>query len=481
VSLKRKTASGTIWNFLTTFAANTIDFAVFAILARLLSIEDFGLLALCLLVIELANIFTNVGVNQNLIQRRKWDNTFASSTFVFIGLLSLFISLLVGLVAAPLGLYLHSETAFFILLTLSIVPFLIGLQSVFAAKLEREFRNKRVTVIRATSSILSGLLAIVLAFSGFGIWSLVIGRLLQSLMTLFGFFVFAHFRPTLTIKREHTSELCAFCLPLMWIAVLNYLNKKAANLYTGFILGTVDFALISVASKGREVLSQSTISPINKMMVPVLSRVDEETRIDAFYKVLGVTSIFVLPAFLGLGAIAPQFIELAFGEKFLPSASLLTITTSMILANVLVWFLPNLLISIAQTKAALSLNLINVSSILIMGIATVWFGVEVMLISITIASYLTVPLKVNVAQRHINIKLSKMIKIIAPAAISSCVMFLCIKLNASNLQLLSTSLPMELLLNILIGGITYTLILVIFFFNTAKKIVSEFKKILDKN
>jgi len=81
VSLKRKTASGSLWNFLTTFTANIIDFAVFAILARLLSIEDFGLLALCLLVIELANIFTNVGVNQNLIQRRKWDNTFASSTF----------------------------------------------------------------------------------------------------------------------------------------------------------------------------------------------------------------------------------------------------------------------------------------------------------------------------------------------------------------------------------------------------------------
>jgi O-antigen/teichoic acid export membrane protein len=213
----------------------------------------------------------------------------------------------------------------------------------------------------------------------------------------------------------------------------------------------------------------------------VLSRVDEETRIDAFYKILGVTSIFVLPAFLGLGAIAPQFIELAFGDKFLPSASLLTITTSIILANVLVWFLPNLLISIAQTKAALRLNLINVSSVLTVGVATVWFGVEVMLISITVAGYMTVPLKIKVAQRHINIKLSTMIKIIAPAAISSCVMFLCIKLNAANLQLLSASLPLELLLNIVIGAITYTLMLVIFFFNTSRKIILEFKNVLNKN
>jgi hypothetical protein len=148
---------------------------------------------------------------------------------------------------------------------------------------------------------------------------------------------------------------------------------------------------------------------------------------------------------------------------------------------VLVWFLPNLLISIAQTKAALRLNLINVSSILIVGIATVWFGVEVMLISITIASYLTVPLKVGVAQRHINIKLSMMIKIIAPAAISSCVMFMCIKLTASNLQLLTSSLPLELLFNIFIGGITYTLMLVIFFFNTSRKMVLEFKNIFNKN
>jgi O-antigen/teichoic acid export membrane protein len=481
VSLKRKTASGSIWNFLTTFAANIVDFAVFAILARILSIEDFGLLAFCLLVIELANIFTNVGVNQNLIQRHKWDDKFASSTFVFIGLLSLCISLLVGIIGAPLGLYLHSENAFYILLTLSIVPFFVGLQSVFAAKLEREFRNKQITTIKATSSILSGVLAIVLAFSGFGIWSLIISRLLQSLTTLIGFFVFAHFKPTLTIKREHTSELFKFCLPLMWIAILNYLNKKAANLYTGFILGTTDFALISVASKGHEVLSQSTISPINKMVVPVLSRVAEAKRIDSFYKILGVTSIFVLPAFLGLGAIAPEFIELAFGEKFLPSATLLTITTSMILADMLIWFIPNLLISIAQTKAALTINLINVSSILIVGITTVWFGVEVMLISITIANYLTVPWKIKVAQRHINIELFTMIKIITPAAIASCLMFLSIKLNANNLQLLSTSLALELLLNILIGGVTYALILMIFFFKSSKKIFEDVKNILAKS
>jgi O-antigen/teichoic acid export membrane protein len=481
VSLKKKAASGSMWNFLTTFAANIIDFMVFAILARLLSIEDFGLLALCLLVIEIANIFTNIGVNQNLIQRHKWDDTFASSTFVFIGLLSLCVSLLVGLVAAPLGLYLHSETAFHILLTLSIVPFVVGLQSVFAAKLEREFRNKRIAVIKSTSSILSGLLAIILALVGFGIWSLVIGRLMQSFITLFGLFVFTRFTPTLTIKREHISELFVFCLPLMWIAVLNYLNKKAANLYTGFILGTVDFALISAATKGYEALSQSTILPINKMLVPVLSRIEEEKRIEAFYKILGITSIFVLPAFLGLGAIAPQFIELAFGEKFLPSATLLTITTSIILANVLIWFLPNLLISIAQTKAALTLNLINVSTVLIVGIVTVWFGVEVMLISITIASYLIVPLKVKVAQRHIDIKLRTMIKIITPGVIASCVMFLSIKLSANNLQWLSNSLPLELLVNILIGGVTYTLVLTIFFFNTSKQILAEVKNIVTKS
>jgi hypothetical protein len=111
----------------------------------------------------------------------------------------------------------------------------------------------------------------------------------------------------------------------------------------------------------------------------------------------------------------------------------------------------------------------------------VWFGVEVMLISITIAGYLTVPLKVKVAQRHINIKLSMMIKIITPAAISSCVMFMCIKLNAGNLQLLTSSLPLELLLNILIGGITYTLMLVIFFFDTSRKMVLEYKNIFDRN
>lgn len=461
--LKKKTAHGSLWNLLRTVTTNGIDFVVYALLARVLSIEDFALLIFCLLIVEFASMFSQVGVGQNLIQRKQWDNGFASSTFTFMALFSFCVTLLVASIGSSTAYFLHSLQATYVILALSIIPFLVGLQSVLSAKLEREFRQAEITLISATSTIVSGLLAIVLVINDFGLWSLVVQKVLQNVLLLSFLAIKAKFIPQLLIQKEHVSELMTFCMPLLWLAIINYVNRKANNFYAAFVLGASAFAIISIAKKGQEVLTQTTLSPINKMVVPSLSRLENGNKVDAFYRVLELSAYIVIPCFLGLGAVAPQFIGLAFGDSFLSSAHLLTISTAAIVGQMLVCFLPNALISLAKTASALKLNLIDVASTLLMGGIFVSFGLEAMLIALTITSYLVVPVKVNLAAKHLPVKLLDMLRLIFPASAASLIMVCAI--YSANILVDWTNIHalVELLCLVAVGTFTYILALLLFF------------------
>lgn len=445
-------------------------------LARLLTLEDFGILTFCLLVVEFANMLTNVGVNQNLIQRKEWDLSYFSSVFTFVLSASVLLTLVLALVGGSVAFYAHSKIAALVILSLSILPILVGLQSIFSAKMERDFLNKEITTIKGSAAVLSGLLTILLAFNGLGLWSVVVGKIIQHTIVLVWFIAKANLKVSLSLQRSHLNEITSFCLPLFAIAVINFLHGKASNLYVGLVLGAEKFALISVSKKGTEVLSQLSITSINKMIVPSMSRVTSEKKVAAFYKVLHFTSLVVIPSFLGLGAVSEKFIILSFGEKFSDSAIFLQITTSMIIAQTLTWFLPNLLISEGKTKDALRLKLISVVGSVIVSGFTVWFGVEVMLISMAVASYLIMPIIVSVVKKHYDIELGKMIKLCLPSIISSFVMILSIKVVEGYLDPYGIPLILDLLVLVCVGGFTYAAMVILFFRRSVGEIFSLLKK-----
>ena len=90
MSIKKKATRGSIWISLTRTGINITDFLVYAYLARILSLEEFGLAGFCFLFVEFANTLVNAGVNQNLVQRDQWETKYAASTMTFVFFMGLF-------------------------------------------------------------------------------------------------------------------------------------------------------------------------------------------------------------------------------------------------------------------------------------------------------------------------------------------------------------------------------------------------------
>ncbi|AFT74187.1 oligosaccharide flippase family protein [Alteromonas macleodii] len=479
MSIRRNTITGTLWNVTRTFVVSVVEFVVYATLARYLTVEEFALLAFSLLVVEFANMLTTVGVNQNLIQREKWEQSYFRSVFTFILLLSFIISSFLAGAGGTLSYFYYSSEASLVILSLSLLPLFMALQSVYSAKLEREFLNKEITVIRTCTSIFFGVLTIILVLNSFGIWSIVISKILQHCVTLLLFMWRSKLPFELGINSLHIKEIKDFCLPLFGIALLNFFQSKGSNLLVGAALGAEKFAFISVSKKGYDILGQLTITSVNRMIVPSLSRVHSDNRVNRLYDIVYFSSLIVTPCYFGLGAVSEEFITLAFGEKYAASAIYLTLSTAAISGAIMAWYLPNLLISGGFTAAALKLKVVGFVRTMAVSGVTVWFGVEVMLASLTITTYLLLPVSFSITSKYFSISLVKMLKVNLPSIISSILMvssiFLAKMFLVKDLELL-----FRLVALVCLGAMVYSLTLILFFRRDVLKVL-QIAKSLRKN
>lgn len=465
MSLKKQATKGSMWISVTRTGMNVIDFAVYAYLARILTLEEFGLVGFCFLFIEFANTLVNAGVNQNLVQRKTWDDNYAASTMTFVFGMGLVVAACLVFIGAPIAHYSYSDVAAYVVASLAPITIIMSLQVVVTGKLLREFKNKQMGTAKFIATVLSAIVIIALAEMGYGLWSLVIGKLVNAALEFALLTYVSKFKPRFHFDREDNKELISFCLPLLWMTIMTFFHRKASNMFTGLVLGPASFALLAAAKKGELVITQITMSSINSMVVPSFSRVKDNANIgDLYIRMVAVTATLVLPVFMGLAAIADPFVVVAFGDKFAPSAIYMTISAFTMFPAVVAWFLPNLLISRGKTQEAFKLTLISVFSNILVAGATIWFGVTVMLTALVVTSFLILPLRFSIVVQYIDINIGRLVKSLMPPFICAFGLFLCVAGSKSYLESYITNEITLLIVLIAIGGVSYPLLAFILFY-----------------
>ena len=481
MSLKKKATKGSIWTSLTRSGINVVDFLVYAYLARVLTLEEFGLAGFCFLFIEFANTLVNAGVNQNLVQRDKWEDRYAASTMTFVAGMGVVVVLGILGIGAPIAYFSYSELAAWVVASLAPITLVTSLQVVVSGKLLREFKNKQMGVAKFCATLISATTIVILAEIGYGLWALIIGKLVNAVIQYLLLIYVAKFKPYFHFNRDDNKELIRFCLPLFGMTVMNFLHRKASNLFTGIVLGPASFALLAAAHKGELVINQVTMSSINTMVVPSFSRVEDKTKLGGLYvKMVSITAIIVLPIFLGLAAIADPFITVAFGEKFAPSAEFMTISAFGMIPSVVAWFLPNLLIANGKTKEAFNLTLLNIVSSVFVAGATIWFGVKIMLISVVVSAFVLLPVRLWIVDRHIRISKTDLFKAIFPSIFASLSMFTFLILIKERLATYLSNDIFLLVGLVALGGVTFVLVLFLFFGKFAVATSKELTSMLFK-
>jgi len=314
-------------------AVTALQFITLAVLARLLSPSDFGLMGMIMVVIGFAQLFADMGISNAIIYRQDTTKNQLSSLY-WLNILAGIIVFFIVCASIPLIVGFYHEPRLHNLIYLTAVIFLItpfGQQ--FQILLEKELKFNRLAKIKIVASIVNSITVISMAFLGFGVYSLIWGQLAGTsarvLMLLS--IGWRNWRPGIHFSRRDLRGYLSFGLYQMGERSINYLNSNLDYLLIGSMLGAKSLGYYTLAYN-LIIRPSSIINPvITKVAFPVFSRVQNETaKIKREYlKVLQLLSTVNFPMMAGLAVVAPIAVTMIFGEQWLPSIILIQILTTV--------------------------------------------------------------------------------------------------------------------------------------------------------
>lgn len=463
MTVAKNAVFGALWNVSLNFYNQLASLIIFALLARILVVEEFGLMAYCFLITEMMVLFGNFGINQILIQRPKWNERLAANCYWFLFLLSLVFATIIIVVIAPLSERFIYNNSGLMLSALISVPIINSLSLVSLARLQRNFRNKKITQVNILSVTLGGIISVYFVFDGYGVWAVILGRVAQASVASLLLIMIDRFMPRYPLRKKYIKYIANFGAPLFYNTCLHFFSMRSINFTTALLLGSTQFAYISVSQRAFRIISEVTLTPLNSILLPSFSRAQRCVDLTAIYvKVVRLSSSIVVPMYLGIALLSKELVLLVFGSKWGLSADLLTILCFIVIPQMPVRFLASLLISKAHTKPVFKYDLIAAILMFTFCAIGAFHSIEWSLYGLLLANFVAIPIKFSVAKKYVVLSTISILEAVAPAIISAIVMYVVVTiLNTFYFSHLPIFWLMAL--KILIGFAIYTAVMIIVF------------------
>jgi len=287
----------------------------------LLEPEDFGVFGIALIFTGLAARFGNVGFGHALIQRKEIRDAHISSLFVINLIIFPSIAILLILVSPYIGSFFNSPEAGRVLAVLALVFLTTPLRSVARALMQRRMEFKGPTLATMVDHISASLTSIVFAWFGYGVWSLVYGHLMGSILNTVVLMIGAGWRPRIQYHHDAMKDLFSFGMNIFLKNLLRYCSDKVDFFIVGKQLGPAPLGLYEKAFNLMDITVKELSVKIGPVLFSAFSKIqDDRSRLmAAYHKVIFALSLVIYPVFFGLFLVAPSFIHVLFGEKWMPS------------------------------------------------------------------------------------------------------------------------------------------------------------------
>ena len=290
------------------------------ILARILTPIVFGQLAAASVLIGLAAAFAEIGVSSAIVQKKNITPGFITTAFIITSMLFLILATLIYFFAPYIASYNKDDSLISVIRFLCISFFLNGISSIPKGLLLRELQYKKLlycSVIPFITSI--NIVSVSLAFYGFGIWSIVYGQTLNSLLVFLGSTFFANSRLTISLDFGHIKHLLYFGGGITLSRLFNYLSVAGDRLVLGNTMNLEFLGIFERLYKISSLISSQLGSIFDNIIFPLFSKEQDNHKLLAamYYKAIEAASIIGLL----IGLIAPLFsYELTFlilGSQYL--------------------------------------------------------------------------------------------------------------------------------------------------------------------
>lgn len=325
--LQKKVLSGLVWKFGERIGAQLVSLLVRIILARILMPEDFGVVTMIMIFIEIANVFVVSGFGQSLIQKKDADNLDFSSVFYFSVTMSWILYFIIFLGSPVVASFYGKPVLTPILRVLALKLPLAGINSVQQAYVQKHMMFKRFFFSTLIGTLVSAVVGIVMAYHGFGPWALVAQYLCNSAMDTLILWVTVKWRPDFRFSKSRMKEMFGFGWKMLLSELINTTYKQVRSLVIGKIYSEQDLAYYDQGQKLPNIIVTNINSSIGSVLFPAMTtrQDNKETLKQIVRRSIQVGSYIMWPLMIGFAVVAEPVVSLVFSDKWLPCVPFLQI------------------------------------------------------------------------------------------------------------------------------------------------------------
>ena len=436
-----------------------VQMVVSIIVARQLMPEDFGVMAIMTFFTSVALAIVDSGFSQTLIRKQSPTDEEYRTVLSFNIVISLALyALFVALAPAISEFYGHE-----IIATIAPVLFLVlpinSLCVVQTVMFTREFRFALLSKIVFAASLISGVVAVVMALLGCGIWSLVAQRLLMMGIKAIAFWSIRSWRTTAKVNLRVLGAMAPFSLRLLATDLIASIYNNVAQLFIGKMYSTAQLGFYSQAQKLKDLPVTSTMQAVQGVTYPALSQLKEDKTkfTDGFERIVMLLSFVLFPVMLGFVATAEDMFLLLLGEKWMPTVPYFKILALSGLFYPLAMVAYNVLKSLSDGRVIVRLEVAKRVIMTLILCVAIPQGVTAVAWGMTAMAMVEFLLNTVAAMRYMELGVVRLVRAIIPSLLLSIVMYLATT-ELSSTILLGCGVALRLVVVVIVAIFIYVLL-----------------------
>lgn len=445
--------SNLIWRFAERTGAQLVSFVVSMVIARILEPEAFGVVSIITVFINILQVFIDNGLGTALVQKKDADDLdFSTAFFSNIAICILLYSLL--FFAAPIIEHFYEyENLVSYIRVLSIVIIISGIKNVQQAYVSRNLIFKRFFFATLGGTIGAGVLGIVMALNGFGVWALIAQHLFNTTVDTIILWITVKWRPKKMFSFKRLKGLFSFGWKLVVSSLIESIYSNLRQMVIGKIYSPSDLAFYNRGKQFPDTVCSNINSSIDSVLFPSMSKKqDNSEELKKMTRMSIKTSTYVMaPLMMGLAFTANNVVNLILTDKWAPCIPFLRIFCITLMFYPIHTANLNAIKALGRSDIFLKLEVIKKIVGIILLLSTMWISVMAMAYSMLVSTVLSMIINTYPNWKMLKYTLLEQLKDIMPGILLAIFMGACIL----PINLLHIPTIVILIIQIIMGGVIY--------------------------
>lgn len=382
--------SNLIWRFAERVGAQGIKFVVEIILARILLPEEYGTIALITVITAILQVFVDSGLGNALVQKKDADNLDFSTVFFANICFCIFLYAILFLCAPFIAVFYKDAALVPYIRVLGITVLISGVKNVQQAYVSRNLMFKKFFFATLGGTIISGLIGIVMALNGLGIWALVEQQVVNLLIDTIILWITVKWRPEFRFSLKRLKKLFGFGWKLLVSALIDTIDANIRQLIIGRVYSSADLAQYNRGKQFPYLIVNNVNASIDSVLLPAMSKEqDDMQRVRLMTRQsIKVSTYIMAPLMLGVAAVAESLVGLILTEKWMPSVFYMRIMCISFVFYPIHTANLNAIKAVGRSDLFLKLEIEKKVVGLIVLLATMFISVKAMALSLLFTSFI---------------------------------------------------------------------------------------------